>query len=66
MKVWKVQTKKFPEIDPGMVSDPYGFGDSPDAEVISAGLNSKGPDSINTADAAAPVLWGLSGIPDRL
>jgi hypothetical protein len=46
MKVWKVQNKSFPEIDPGLVFDPYGFGDSPDAEAISSGLNSKGPDAV--------------------
>src|SRR5262249_59891449 len=46
MKVWRVQTKKFPEIDPGLVSDPYGFADSPDAEVISSGHNGKAPDAV--------------------
>ena len=39
IKAWKVQKKKFPEVDPGLVSDPYGFADSPDAEVISSGVN---------------------------
>ncbi len=63
MKVWKVQTKKFPEIDPGMVSDPYGFGDSPDAEVISAGLNSKGPDSVALGRHGNYFLWGFSASP---
>ena len=63
MKVWKVQTKKFPEIDPGMVSDPYGFGDSPDAEVISAGLNSKGPDSVALGRHGNFFLWGFSASP---
>ena len=63
MKVWKVQTKKFPEIDPGMVSDPYGFGDSPDAEVISAGLNSKGPESVALGRHGNFFLWGFSASP---
>jgi hypothetical protein len=63
IKVWKVQTKKFPEIDPGMVSDPYGFGDSPDAEVISAGLNSKGPDSVALGRHGNFFLWGFSASP---
>jgi hypothetical protein len=63
LKVWKVQTKKFPEIDPGMVSDPYGFADSPDAEVISAGLNSKGPDSVALARHGNFFLWGFSASP---
>ena len=63
IKVWKVQTKKFPEIDPGLVSDPYGFGDSPDAEVISSGLNSKGPDSVALGRHGNFFLWGFSASP---
>jgi hypothetical protein len=63
IKVWKVQTKKFPEIDPGMVSDPYGFGDSPDAEVISSGLNGKGPDSVALGRHGNFFLWGFSASP---
>ena len=39
-KIWRVQTKKFPEIDPGLVSNPNGFGASADAGFISSGLNS--------------------------
>jgi hypothetical protein len=63
IKVWKVQTKKFPEIDPGLVSDPYGFGDSPDAEVISSGLNHKGPNSVALARHGNYFLWGFSASP---
>jgi Thiol:disulfide interchange protein DsbD, N-terminal len=63
MKVWKVQMRKFPDVDPGMVSDPYGFGDSPDAEVISAGLNSKGPDSVALGRHGNYFLWGFSASP---
>jgi hypothetical protein len=66
IKVWRVQTKKFPEIDPGMVSDPYGFGDSPDAEVISSGLNSKGPDSVALARHGNFFLWGFSASPSDM
>jgi hypothetical protein len=46
IKVWRVQTRKYPEIEAGLVSDPNGFSDSPDAEVISSGLNSKRPLSV--------------------
>jgi hypothetical protein len=63
IKVWRVQTKKFPEIDPGLVSNPYGFEDSPDAEVISSGLNSKGPESVALARHANFFLWGFSAPP---
>src|SRR4051812_20115442 len=46
IRVWKVQTRRFTDLDPGLVSDPIGFEDSPDAEAISSGLNGKGPDSV--------------------
>ena len=63
IKVWKVQTKKFPETDFGMVSDPYGFDDSPDAEIISAGLNGKGPKSVALGRHGNFFLWGFSASP---
>jgi Disulphide bond corrector protein DsbC len=63
IKVWRVQTKKFPEIDPGLVSNPSGFDGSPDAEVISSGLNSKGPDSVALARHGNFFLWGFSASP---
>lgn len=66
MKVWRMQTKKFPEIDPGLVSDPYGFGDSPDAEVISAGQNSKGPDAVALGRHGNYFLWGFSAQPSDM
>jgi hypothetical protein len=66
IKVWKVQTKKFPEIDPGLVSDPYGFDDSPDAEVISSGLNSKAPNSVTLARHGNFFLWGFSAQPSDM
>ena len=66
MKVWKVQTKKFPEIDPGLVSDPYGFADSPDAEVISSGQNSKGPDAVALGRHGNFFLWGFSAQPSDM
>jgi hypothetical protein len=66
MKVWKVQNKKFPEVDPGLVSDPYGFADSPDAEVISSGLNSKGPEAVALGRHANFFLWGFSAQPSDM
>ena len=63
IKVWRVQTRSFPQIDPGLVADPYGFGDSPDAEVISSGLNSKGPDSVALGRQGNFFLWGFSASP---
>lgn len=66
IKVWKVQTKKFPEIDPGLVSDPLGFDDSPDTEFISSGLNSKGPNSVALARQGNYFLWGFSASPSDM
>jgi hypothetical protein len=66
IKVWKVQTRKFPDIDPGMVSDPYGFADSPDAEVISSGLNSKGPESVALGRQGNFFLWGFAASPNDM
>lgn len=66
IKVWKVQTKKFPEIDPGLVSSPYDFDDSPDCEVISSGLNGKGPNSVALARHGNFFLWGFSAPPSAM
>jgi hypothetical protein len=66
MKMWKVQNKSFPVIDPGLVSDPYGFADSPDAEVISSGLNSKGPEAVAIGRHGNFFLWGFSAQPSDM
>src|SRR3954453_8200140 len=66
IKVWKVQDKTFPQTDPGLVSDPYGFADSPDAEVISSGINSKGPDSVALGRHGNFVLWGFAAPPSDM
>jgi len=66
IKVWKVQTKKYPEIDPGLVSDGYVFEDSPDAEFISSGLNQKGPESVALGRQGNFFLWGFSASPSDM
>src|SRR5262249_22936988 len=66
IKVWKFQTKKFPEVDLGMVADPYGFEDSPDAEVIASGLNSKGPYSVALSRHGNFFQWGFSAQPSDM
>jgi hypothetical protein len=63
MKVWKVQTKDYPDIDPGLVSTLYGFTDSPDAEVFAQGIAMKGPDTVTLARQANFFLWGFSAPP---
>jgi hypothetical protein len=66
LQVWKVQNKEFPAIDPGLVSDPYGFDDSPDAEVISSGINSKGPEAVALGRHGNFFLWGFSAQPSDM
>jgi hypothetical protein len=63
MKIWRVQTKDYPEVDPGLVSTLYGFADSPDAEVIAQGLAGKGPDTVALGRQANFFLWGFSAPP---
>lgn len=62
MKMWKVQQTTKP---PGVVSDPFGFEDSPDAEVISSGVNQKGPESVALARHADFFQWGFSASPQK-
>jgi len=68
MKMWPVQTVDFgePWIDPGVVSSPFGFEDSPDAEIISSGINSKGPDSVAIGRHGNFLLWGFFAPPSQM
>jgi len=67
MRGWKVQSGKLGfEVDYGLVSDPYGFEDSPDAEWISSGLNSKGPNSVALGRHGNLFLWGFAGDPTQM
>jgi hypothetical protein len=63
---WKVHEGEFPAIDVGLVSDPYGFEDSPDCEWISSGINSKGPLSMALGRQGHLFLWGFYGDPSRM
>jgi hypothetical protein len=63
---WKVHEGEFPAIDVGLVSDPYGFEDSPDCEWISSGINSKGPLSMALGRQGNLFLWGFYGDPSRM
>ncbi len=74
MKVWKVQERGW-SLDrplaalwlmPGMVSDPYGFADSPDAEVITGGLNMKSPEAVAIGRHGNFLLWGFYASPSDL
>ncbi|MEW6743231.1 MAG: hypothetical protein AB1486_10780 [Planctomycetota bacterium] len=66
LKGWKVQEPTYPAVDPGVISNPYGFEDTPDAEVISSGVNSKGPNSAALARHANFFLWGFSAPPSQM
>jgi len=66
MKIWKVQTKNYPDVDPGLVSTLYGFDDSPDAEVVAQGFAAKGPDTVTLGRHANFFLWGFSASPSDM
>jgi hypothetical protein len=66
MKVWKVQKRNYPDVDPGLVSTLYGFNDSPDAEVIAQGFAAKGPDTVTLGRHANFFLWGFSASPSDM
>jgi Disulphide bond corrector protein DsbC len=73
IKVWKVQERGWSldkpddlSVPPGMVADSYGFTDSPDAEIIAAGINTKCPDSVAIGRQANFLLWGFYGSPSNL
>jgi hypothetical protein len=73
IKVWKVQDRGWSlerpddlSTLPGMVSDPYGFEDSPDAEIISSGLNAKSAEGVAIGRHANFLLWGFYSAPSGL
>ena len=66
ISVWKVQTKDYPEIDPGQACDSYGFEDSPDCEIISLGISDKGLESLAIARQNNLLFWGFSGSPSDM
>src|SRR5262245_29900743 len=64
---WKVQDGELGKsVDYGLVSNPYGFEDSPDAEWISSGVNSKGPKSMALGRHGNWFLWGFAGDPTQM
>jgi hypothetical protein len=63
IKVWRVQTKDHPDVDWGLVSSPWDFDASPDAEVIASGINTKTPGSVALGRQGNFFLWGFSASP---
>lgn len=67
LPVWRVQQGEMAkQIDYGLVSDPLGFEDAPDAEWISSGINSKGPTSVALGRHGNQFLWGFAGDPTQM
>lgn len=66
IKAWRVQSKKYPEIDPGLVSSRERFINTPDAEIIGGGINGKGPQSVAIGRHANFFLWGFSAQPSDM
>lgn len=66
-EAWEVQKGELGKtVDYGLVSNPYGFEDSPDAEWISSGVNSKGPRSMAIGRQGNWFLWGFAGDPTQM
>lgn len=69
LPVWHVDTTDYrtdKALQPGTVANNYGFADSPDAEVISGGINSKGPGAVAIGRHASFLLWGFAAEPSRM
>ena len=68
-RTWLVQTGELGQgkgNDYGLVADGHGFEDSPDAEWISSGINSKGPHGLAIGRQANHMQWGFYAAPDRM
>lgn len=65
MDVWVVHGKLRSQ-NYGLVSDGYGFLDSPDCELISGGINSKGPGAVAIGRQANLLLWGFCASPAEM
>jgi hypothetical protein len=66
MKGWRVHADNLPEKNYGLVSDGYGFEDSPDCERISGGVNSKGPGAVALGRQGNWFLWGFCAAPAEM
>lgn len=69
LSVWNVDTADYTtdkSLQPGTVASGYGFADSPDAEVIANGINSKGPGAVALGRQASFFLWGFACEPSRM
>jgi hypothetical protein len=63
---WRVHPDTMSEKNYGLVSDGFGFEDSPDCERISGGVNSKGPGSVALGRQGNWFLWGFCAPPAEM
>lgn len=66
LPMWRVQTKGYitdPGFTIGMVSRPWGYTDSPDAEYISSGVCAKTLDAVAIGRHANFLHWGFAASP---
>lgn len=67
LETWKVQAGRVSkEIDFGFVAAPWGFEDSPDAEVIASGVGCDNPRAVALARHGNFFLWGFAGDPAQM
>ena len=69
MQTWRVQQSGYQQdesMPAGVVSSGWGFDDSPDAEVIAGGINSKGPNAVAIGRHGPFFHWGFSAEPSRM
>lgn len=67
--MWRVQKEGYmttPDIRIGMVCRPWGFTDSPEAEVISGGVSLKSPDAIAIGRHGNFFHWGFAASPENM
>lgn len=67
--MWRVNTKGYKTTqlyNPGMVSRPWGYTDSPDCEVISSGVCAKTIDAVALGRHANYFTWGFIGGPQDM
>lgn len=65
-KMWKVQTLDYqnsPQFRIGMISRPWGYTDSPEAEAITGGVSAKSPDAVGIGRHGNFFHWGFSASP---
>jgi hypothetical protein len=65
-RVWRVHADPLKRSDWGLVSNWYGFLDSPDCEFIASGINSKGPHSVAIGRQGNFLLWGFCAPPAEM